>query len=173
MKYKKSLLLLLVIALITLCNLVPVFASETEESDEIIDIVINLSDVVNESSIEQGAGISAYSSVVESDGKLTLRSPHDDSVATVITFHFCYEYTDGVDVYLISVTNDRINGYNNHLTQWDGSGQIYNYGNMGSYQRLFNIYNQVTGERMRYRFIFNCDLYGQEFCTADFTGVLN
>lgn len=106
-----------------------------------------------------------------SDGKLNLLSPHDNSIAAIITFHFCYEYNDGTDVYLISVTNDKISGYNNHLAQWDGSGQIYNYGNIGNYQRLFNIYNQVTGERMRYRFTFNCDLYGQADCFSTFIGL--
>ncbi len=40
MKYKKNLLLLLVITFITACNLVPVSASEADESDEIIDIVL-------------------------------------------------------------------------------------------------------------------------------------
>lgn len=173
MKYKKRLLLLLVIALITLCNLVPVFASEMEESDEIIDIVISLSDVVNESSIEQGAGISAYSSIVENDATLYITSKYDGSIAVMITFHYCFEYTDGKDVYLISVTNDHITGHNNHLAQWDGSGQIYNYGNMGSYQRLFNAYNQVTGERYKYRFTFNCDIYGEEDAFYTFIGSLN
>lgn len=171
MKQKKNVLLLLTITLITLCNVVPVSALETRESDEIIDIVINLSDYVNEMSIEQGDGISTYSSIIESDGKLNLLSPHDNSIAAIITFHFCYEYNDGTDVYLISVTNDKISGYNNHLAQWDGSGQIYNYGNIGNYQRLFNIYNQVTGERMRYRFTFNCDLYGQADCFSTFIGL--
>lgn len=173
MKYKKSLLLLLVITLITLCNLVPVSASETEESDEIIDIVINLSDVVKGSSAEQDAGISTVSSTIQGDGTLNLRSPDDDSIAAKITFNFCYRYNDGTDVYLISVTNDQITGSTNYLAQWNGTGQIYNYGNMGSYQRLFNIYNQITGVRQKYRFTFNCDIYGQEKYFSTFLSILN
>ncbi len=173
MKYKKNLLLLLVITFITACNLVPVSASEADESDEIIDIVINLSDVVNESSVEQNDGIRVYSSIVENDATLYITSKYDGSIAVTITFHYCFEYTDGKDVYLISVTNDHIAGHNNHLAQWDGSGQIYNYGNLGSYQRLFNAYNQVTGERFKYRFTFNCDIYGEEDAFYTFIGSLN
>lgn len=110
---------------------------------------------------------------MQGNGTLNLLSPDDDSVAAKITFDFCYRYNDGTDVYLISVTNDQITGSTNYLAQWNGAGQIYNYGNLGSYQRMFNIYNQVTGVRQKYRFTFNCDIYGQKKYFSTLLDILN
>lgn len=170
-KFIKNLLVLLLVNFILICDVGVVFASEVDNSDEIIDIVINLSDIVAVNDADNR--VSMCSTPEEGNGVLYVMSSLDNSVAATITFSYSYEYNDGVDVYLLSVSNDTITGSVNYLAQWYGMGTINNDGNTASYKRLFTIYNQVTGKRQQFRFIFNCDMYGQEDWSYYFYANLN